>query len=136
MEQETGFEPGYSPEKITRFAGQKETSEEDQARQKALDYFHDNQSFLTAYAQDATFKVEPGGFTDANGNYIGFAIDLENGILFSDPRFFTEKGYSPQKAMVGHLHELEQNHGCDLKAGLRREEFLVIGLRSLLLLCH
>lgn len=98
-----------NPEATARFAedAKDEGQEKVETNQEVHEFFRQNEDFLVSYAQDSSFKVEPGGFSDAQGNYIGFAIDLEKGTLFADPRFFSEKGYSPQKAMVGFLHELE-----------------------------
>ena len=36
-----------------------------------------------------------------------FAIDLEKGVLYGDPKYFTEKGYSESKAFFAFLHEFE-----------------------------
>lgn len=97
-----------NPETIVDFSqANGEGKDKEQQDKEVEEFFQQNKDFLTSYAQDSSFTVEPGGFTDVAGNYIGFAIDLKHGRILADPRFFTEKGYSPQKATVGFLHELE-----------------------------
>lgn len=76
--------------------------QEKEGREVVQKFFEENQDFLRSYAGDSSIKVEP---SPAGLNT--FAIDLEKGTLYGDPRFFTEKGFSEQKALFAFLHEFE-----------------------------
>ena len=73
-------------------------AEEEQVR----DFFQAHRDFFVAYAGDSTVRVEksPPGLNT-------FAIDLEKGVLYGDPKYFTERGYSEAKAFFAFLHEFE-----------------------------
>lgn len=77
-------------------------SPQDWQDSRVRDFFDEHKDFFAAYAGDSSIKVEksPEGLDT-------FAIDLEKGILYGDPKYFTEKGYSESKAFFAFLHEFE-----------------------------
>ncbi len=82
--------------------------EKDKGTEQLLDFFQTNRDFFETYAGDSSIKVKkaPEGLNS-------FAVDLDKGDLYGDPRFFTEKGYSESKAFFAFLHEFE--HVRELK---------------------
>lgn len=66
------------------------------------DFFDQHGKFLEKYAGDSSIRIEP-----APPRLGTFAIDLEKGVMYAEPKFFTEKGYSLDKAMFATLHEFE-----------------------------
>ncbi len=66
------------------------------------DFFDEHKDFLISYIGDSSIRAEksPEGLDT-------FAIDLEKGILYGEPKYFTEKGYSESKAFFAFLHEFE-----------------------------
>jgi hypothetical protein len=71
-------------------------------KEPVRDFFETHRDFFAAYAGDSSIRVEkspPGLGT--------FAIDLEKGVLYGEPKFFTERGYSEAKAFFAFLHEFE-----------------------------
>ena len=75
---------------------------EKERREQIQGFFEEHSDFLRSYAGDSSIKVEP-----APPGLNTFAIDLEKGVLYGDPRFFTEKGFSEQKGVFAFLHEFE-----------------------------
>lgn len=84
------------------------------SEKKALDFFEQNKSFLEVYAGDSSIRVEksPAGLDT-------FAIDLQKGVLYADPKYFEDQGYSEHKAFFAFLHEFE--HFRELKTLLQEK---------------
>jgi len=70
--------------------------------QELADFFSQHRHFFEAYAGDSSLTIKP-----APPELGTFGIDLEKGTLFAEPKFFTDRGYSPDKAMFATLHEFE-----------------------------
>jgi|SRR3989344_2453049 len=70
--------------------------------ESAEEFFETHKDFLESYAADSSIEIKPS--PPALGT---FAIDLEKGVMYAEPKFFTEQGYSPDKAMFATLHEFE-----------------------------
>jgi uncharacterized protein YegL len=66
------------------------------------DFFQRQRGFLEKYAGDSSIRVETA--PPALGT---FAINLEDGVMYAEPKFFTDRGYSLPKAMFATLHEFE-----------------------------
>ena len=78
-------------------------------------FFDTHGQFLEKYAGDSSIKIEP-----APSDLGTFAINLEDGILYAEPKFFIDKGYSPDKAMFATLHEYE--HFKEMKELLDQDD--------------
>ena len=65
-------------------------------------FFEEHKDFFATYAGDSSIRVEK-----SPESLNTFAIDLEKGVLYGDPKYFTKKGYSESKAFFAFLHEFE-----------------------------
>ena len=66
------------------------------------EFFETHKDFLESYVADSSIEIKP-----SPPGLGTFAIDLQKGTMFAEPKFFTERGYSLDKAMFATLHELE-----------------------------
>lgn len=65
-------------------------------------FFELNKDFLENYAGDSSLQIKP------SPKGLGtFAVDLEKGVLYAEPRFFGERGHGTDETMVLTLHEYE-----------------------------
>lgn len=68
----------------------------------AKEFFEVHKDFLESYTADSSIEIKP------SPPKLGtFAIDLQKGVMYAEPKFFTERGYSPDKTMFATLHEFE-----------------------------
>ena len=70
--------------------------------ESAEEFFETHRDFLESYVADSSVEIKPS--PPALGT---FAIDLEKGVMYAEPKFFTEQGYSLDKSMFATLHEFE-----------------------------
>ena len=70
--------------------------------ESAEEFFETHKDFFENYAADSSIEIKP-----SPPGLGTFAIDLEKGVMYAEPKFFTEQGYSLDKTMFATLHEFE-----------------------------
>lgn len=93
----------------------------------AEDFFRREESLLADYGQVTGLTIKLGGFVfttvDGQEQRMGWAFVQEKGVLYYDPEFFTDLGYSRAQAMTATLHELEEVREYVRAPSLFKKEF-------------
>lgn len=93
----------------------------------AEDFFRREESLLADYGQVTGLTIKLGGFVfttvDGQEQRMGWAFVQEKGLLYYDPGFFTDLGYSRAQAMTATLHELEEVREYVRAPSLFKKEF-------------
>lgn len=75
----------------------------DKAAETQADFFAQNGAFFSAYAGDSSLEIKRSPSTLGT-----FAIDLQKGVLYAEPKFWKEEeGFGESDKVFGTLHEFE-----------------------------